>query len=169
MAAGPTYEPIATTTLTSATSSISFTGISSSYTDIVLVFAYKAATTNYPTIKLTFNGSTTGYSGTQLYGNGSTAGSNKNTSASFISIARAVGQPSVVGNTATVLIHIFNYSDTSVYKSVLARADAADTGTEADAGLWQSTNAINQIDLNTSTSNDFAIDSMVTLYGIKAA
>ena len=37
MAAGATYEPIATTTLTSAQTGITFTGISSAYTDLILV------------------------------------------------------------------------------------------------------------------------------------
>lgn len=164
-----TYEPIATTTLSSATSSVSFTSISGSYTDIVLVFGYKSNSTNQPTLKLTFNGSTTGYSGTQLAGNGSTAASYRNTSASFISIARAVGVPSTSGGTATIIINVMNYSNTTTYKTVIARASAAETGTEAEVGLWQSTSAINQIDITTATSNDFASGSVITLYGIKAA
>lgn len=164
-----TYEPIATTTLTSVTSSVSFTSISGSYTDIVLVFGYKSNTTNYPTLSLKFNGSSTGYSGTQLSGNGTSAASYRNTSASSISIARAVGTPSTVGGTATIIINVMNYSNTTTYKTVIARASAAETGTEADVGLWQSTSAINQIDITTATSNDFASGSVITLYGIKAA
>lgn len=170
MAAGVTYTPIASTTLGSATSSITLSSISGSYTDLVLVFGYKANTTNYPTIKLTFNGSTSGYSGEQLYGTGSASGgSNRNTNAAFISIARAVGQPATVGNTATIIINIMDYSNSNIYKTVLARANSADTGTEFDIGLWQSNSAITQIDLNSATSNDFAVGSTVTLYGIAAA
>lgn len=164
-----TYEPIATTTLNTTTTTITFSSISSAYTDLVLIFAYKSASTNYPTLKLTVNGSSTGYSGTQLYGNGSSAGSNRNTNASFISIARAVGQPNTVGGMATVIINFQNYANTSTYKTILARASAAETGTEADVGLWQSTSAINQIDITTATGSDFASGSMITLYGIKAA
>lgn len=164
-----TYEPIATTTLGSATSTISFTSISGSYTDLVLVFAYKSNSTNQPTLRLTFNGSTTGYSGTQLTGNGSSAASYRNTSASFISIARVVGTPTTSGGTATVVINFMNYSNTTTYKTVLARPSAAESGVEADVGLWQNTAAITQIDITTATSNDFASGSMVTLYGIKAA
>jgi len=169
MAAGTTYERIATTTLSSNTSSVSFTSISGSYTDLVLVFAYKSNTTNYPTLKLTFNGSSTGYSGTQLSGNGSSAASYRNTSAGFISIARAVGTPSTVGGTATIIVNLIDYSNTTTYKTVLARASAAETGTEADVGLWQSTSAINQIDITTATTNDFASGSVITLYGIASA
>ena len=164
-----TYEVIETETLGSATSTISFTGISGSYTDIVLIFGYKSNTTNQPTLKLTFNGSTTGYSGTQLTGNGYAAASYRNTSAAFISIARVVGVPTTVGGMATIIMNFQNYSNTTTYKTVLARPSAAESGVEADVGLWQNTAAITQIDITTATSNDFATGSVVTLYGIKAA
>ena len=169
MAAGATYEPIATTTLSSATSTFTFSSVSGSYTDLVLVIAYKAATTNYPTLRLTFNGSATGYSGTQLWGTGSASGSNRNTSAAFISIARAVGVPQTIGNTGTVIINLQNYSNTTTSKTVLARVSASDTGTEADVGLWQNTSAITSISIDAPTTNDFAIGSTFTLYGIAAA
>jgi hypothetical protein len=169
MAAGPTYEPIATNTLGSATSSVTFSSISGSYTDLVLVIAYKAATTNQPTLQLTFNGSSSGYSGTQLTGNGSAAASYRNTNAAYISIARLVGVPSTVGNTGTIIINLQNYSNTTTYKTVLARANAADTGTEADVGLWQNTSAITSFTIAAATSNDFDTGSTFTLYGILAA
>lgn len=169
MAAGVTYDKIATTTLGSATSSITLSSISGSYTDLVLVFSYKANTTNFPTIKLTFNGNTSGYCGNQVIGNGSTVSANRNSNAAFISIARGVGQPATIGNTATIVINIMDYANTSNYKTVLARASSADTGTELDVGQWQNTAAITQINLSAATSNDFAVGSMVTLYGIAAA
>jgi len=164
-----TYEKIQTTTLPSATSTISFTGISGSYTDIVLVFGYKSNTTNQPTLRLTFNGTSTGFSGTQLTGNGSTDASYRNSNAAFISIARIVGTPTTVGGMATIIMNFQNYSNTTTYKTVLARASAAESGVEADVGLWANTAAITQIDITTATSNDFASGSVVTLYGIKAA
>ena len=169
MAAGATYEPIATNTLGSATSTVTFSSISGSYTDLVFVISLKAATTNNPTLRLTFNGSATGYSGTQLYGTGSAAGSNRTTSAAFIAIARAIGAPPTIGNTGTIIINLQNYSNTTTYKTVLARANAADSGTEADVGLWQNTSAITSISIDAPTTNDFAIGSMFTLYGISAA
>jgi hypothetical protein len=170
MAAGSTYTPIATQTLSSAQSSVTFSSISGSYTDLVLVCAWKAATTNNSTILLTFNGVGSGgvYSGTQLYGNGSTVGSARNTNADFISIARAVGAPAVIGDTGTYIINCQNYSNTTTFKSVLARASSADSGTEADVGLWRSTSAITSITLQADTSG-IAIGSTFTLYGILAA
>ena len=65
MAAGATYYPIATTTLSSATNSVSFSSISGSYTDIVIVFN-GAASTSGVTCNVQFNSDTgTNYSTTQ--------------------------------------------------------------------------------------------------------
>lgn len=161
-----THTPIASQTLGSATSSVSFTSIPQGYTDLVVVIGYKAATTNYPTLRLSFNGSATGYSGTQLYGDGATAGSNRTSNAAYISIARAYGVPQTIGNTGTIIIHLQNYSNTTTYKTVLARANASDTGTEADVGLWQNTSAITSFSIDAPTSNDFASGSTFTLHGI---
>jgi len=161
-----TYTPIASQTLSSATSSVTFTSIPQGYTDLVVVIGYKAATTNYPTLRLSFNGSATGYSGTQLYGTGSTAASNRTSNAAYISIARAVGVPQTIGNTGTIIINLQNYSNTTTYKTVLARANASDTGTEADVGLWQNTSAITSFSIDSPTSNDFASGSTFSIYGI---
>lgn len=164
-----TYEKIQTTTLGSATSTISFTGVSSAYTDIILAFALKSNSSNNPTLRLTFNGSSTGYSGRQMYGNGVAPGSNNNTNAAFISIARSAGSPTPSGETALLLLHVMDYTNTNKYKTIFAQYNSNSTGGELDVGLWQNTAAINQIDIVSPTSNDFAVGSVVTLYGIKAA
>jgi hypothetical protein len=163
-----TYTSIASQTLSSASSIFTFSNIPQDYVDLVLVFNYKSNSVNQPTLLLSFNGSSTGYSGTQLYGNGSTVGSNKNTNASYISIARAVGTPTTSGATATIIINLMNYANSSRYKTVLARTASTESGTEADVGLWQSASPITSIKLTTPTSNDFAAGSTITLYGIQA-
>jgi len=164
-----TYEPIASQTLGSATSTVTLSSIPSTYTDLVLVFLFKGNTTNQPTLQVTFNGTTTGYSGTQLTGNGSSAASYRNTSAAFISIARLVGQPASSSGVATVILDVMSYANTSVFKTLLGQAASSDTGVEREVGLWQNTAAINEIKITTATSNDFGIGSVVSLYGIKAA
>lgn len=169
MAAGSTYTPIATQTLPSATSTVTFSNISGSYIDLVIVIDYKAATTNYPTLALTFNSSATGYSGTQMWGTGLAASSNRTTSAALISIARGAGVPSTIGYTGTIIINLQNYSNTTTYKTVLARTGSSDTGTEADVGLWQSTSAITSFTIVSGSNNDIASGSIFTLYGIAAA
>ena len=84
-----TYEPIATTTLSSAASTITFSSISGSYTDvrIVLVGTHEATAT---TIRMQVNSDTgTNYSYTELVGDGATATSGRGTSSSRINCGNA--------------------------------------------------------------------------------
>ena len=164
-----TYEKIQTTTISSATSSISFTSISSAYTDIILAWAYKSNSSNNPTLRLTFNGNSTGYSGRQMGGNGVAPSSNNNTSASFISLARIVGAPNASGETGLLLLHVMDYTNSSKYKSIFCQLNSASAGGELDVGVWANNAAINRIDIDTPTSTDYAVGSVITLYGIKAA
>lgn len=165
-----TYEPIATTTLGSSASSISFSSISSAYTDLKVVFANLKTTPSVGTIVLRFNGDTANnYSRTNLKGNGSSA-----TSAAFsgVSWIHVNG-----GNTSTtipgmVVLDIFSYANTSVYKTVLG-SSAFDQNGSGDitniVGLWRSTAAISSLSIQTNTGDSFAAGTTATLYGIKAA
>lgn len=151
-----TYEPIATTTLGSAQSSVTFSTISGSYTDLVLIVA---ATTD--TLKVQFNSDTgSNYSRTYIYGDGSSATSGRSTSGTFFYIAG--GSPSATLN------YIQNYSNTTTYKTVLSRGNAVSNGVDASVSLWRSTSAITSITL-TPNSGTIASGSVLTLYGIKAA
>lgn len=171
MAADKTYEPIATNTLGSNATSVTFSSISSNYTDLVLVCHWKANTNLNATILLTFNGTSmfsTEYSGTQIWNTGGSVASGRNTNNYYIAIARAVGAPAVVGDVGTYIINIMDYANTNTYKTILARASSPDTGAEIDVGIWRNTNAITSVKLEVD-SNGIATGSKFTLYGIKAA
>ena len=74
-----TYTPITSNTLTSATASVTFSSISGTYTDLVLVVSAQSASTNVD-LAMRFNSdSGTNYSNTRLYGTGSAAGSGTRT------------------------------------------------------------------------------------------
>ena len=80
MAAGSTYTPIATTTLSSAQATVDFTGISSAYTDIILIANYGLSLPDESPMLRVGNGSIdtgSNYSSTELYGTGSSAGSQR--------------------------------------------------------------------------------------------
>ena len=167
MAAGSTYTPIATNTLSSATNSVSFTSISGSYTDIIVVFN-GAASTSGVTASVAFNSdSGTNYSVTYLYGNGSSAGSGRFSSATkmFLGFIQ-VGMGTAFD--ANFIAHVQNYSNSTTYKTVVARSNVASQETEAAVGLWRSTSAITSMTFTTNTGN-FASGSTFTLYGITAA
>ena len=158
-----TYTPIATTTASGSASTITFSSIPSTYTDLVIVLNGNATTGSTGSIALQFNSDTgSNYSYTRLLGDGSAASSARgsNTTATYI------------GDTGTdravFIVSLNNYSNSTTYKTALSRTNTANTATMATVGLWRNTAAINRVDLSTTTST-FAAGSTFTLYGIKAA
>jgi len=174
MASAPTYTPIATQTLASNASSVSFTSIPQTYTDLVLVGQARCTrATTQSTLTGYFNSdsATTNYSYTGLDGNGSTASSNRLSGGSYQGIF--AGLLAAANNTAgvfsQVLLHIMNYSNTTTYKTCIGRNGAAEIGTEAEVMLWRSTAAITSITINEILGNNLVAGSTFTLYGILAA
>jgi hypothetical protein len=163
-----TYDCIATTTLGSAQSSVTFSSISGSYTDLVLIANFALSSSSQDVRLQVGNGSIdtgTNYSGTYLTGNGSSAASSKNSGSDFISGYRVTGGGT--GN-QTAIYQFQNYSNTTTNKTILDRINDASVEVVAGVGLWRSTSAINTIKLYPSSSN-FVSGSTFTLYGIKAA
>jgi hypothetical protein len=157
-----TYEPIATTTLGSATNSVTFSSISGSYTDIVMICGYSHSTAS--NILLRVNGDTgTNYSNTYLEGLNSAAGSGRDSNKAQINIGYSFDT-----NINTNILHFMNYSNTTTYKTVLSRQGNPSSYIAATVGLWRSTSAITSINVYASNGN-FNSNSVFTLYGIKAA
>lgn len=162
-----TYEPIATTTLTSASSSVVFSSIPQTYTDLVVVFnGLNTTSTTAMTGEFDLNGDGgNNYSSTFLdYGGTSGRGTNNNG-----------GYYGTLYNSSVCLarVHFMNYSNTTTYKTWLSRwsyfGPADSTG--AIVGLWRNTAAITQINFNrpAGESGSFDVGCTWTLYGIKAA
>ena len=174
MAAGLTYEPIATTTLGSAASEVTITSISASYTDLVLVSNVKITTSGFGLV-MQFNSDTAGrYSLTDLYGDGTTAGSGRASNVAYITLTYNVGIPTAASTFSTVITNIMNYSNSTTYKTVLSRNSNGSTsngpGTEAIVGLWRDTPAIHTVTVKQqSGSNNLDTGSTFTLYGITKA
>lgn len=164
-----TYEPIATTTLGSSQTTVTFSSISGSFTDLVLVCSMKMGASTYQPI-LRFNSDTgSNYSSTSLYGNGSSAGSARHTNQNGIYANPGAGA-GTAGNFLPWIVNIMNYANTSTYKSTVERFNNADSVVNAGVGLWRNTSAITSVSLTAeSGSNDFQAGSTFTLYGIKAA
>jgi hypothetical protein len=164
-----TYDKIATTTLGSSTAAVTFSSISSAYTDIKIVISGVASGAG-AVLQVQFNGDTTSglYSMTELWGTGSIAGSNRRSSENKIYTSY---QSVNFGNSdqANAIIEVMNYSNSTTNKTVLARTNSPSAtypGTVATVGLWRNTNAINSITL---TLGNFLSGTTLTLYGIKAA
>lgn len=158
-----TYEPLATTSTTNATTTtVTFSGFSSSFTDLVIVVAGTHTTTLSP-IGLRFNSDTgSNYSRTMLQGDGSSATSSNSSNATIANIG-------LIGTSQTnTIFQIMNYANSTTYKTVLARANNSGSTIRANVGLWRSTSAITSIDLIVG-DNYYSSGVTFTLYGIKSA
>lgn len=163
-----TYKPIATTTLSSNQTTVSFSSIPATYTDLVLIMVHKAtgiasAANGY----LRFNSdSGSNYSKTQMLGVGA-AQSQRASNATFIQ------WPFDDAEWTVTRFNIMNYSNTTTFKTTIIRQDLGNYGTAAITGLWRSTAVINAFSLTCSdnlgggTADQFASGSTFTLYGIE--
>jgi hypothetical protein len=161
MADVSTEVAIATQTLGSAASSITFNSIPATYTDLRVVLTGSWTTADRP--KINFNSDYgTNYSRTLLLGDGTDALSYQ--TSNFTTIF--VGATQYLTYLAT--FDVFSYAG-STYKTLLATRSADMNGSgEVDnlVGLWRSTSAITRIDLAGIGGNTFAAGTTATLYGI---
>jgi hypothetical protein len=166
-----TYIKIATVTVGSGgASTMDFTSIPSTYTDLVLKISGRAAAaTTDQTFNIRFNGSAAAsYSTRRLYGSGSAAGSDSDTSATSINIYSVPSAGATASTFGNAEIYMPNYAG-STNKSVSVDSVTEDNATRAlatlAAGLWSNTAAINQVTVLVN-STTFVQYSTATLYGI---
>lgn len=164
-----TYEPIATTTLSSAASTITFSSIPGTYTDLRLVLVGTAALGSSTSERFRFNSdSGSNYSVTILSGTGSAASSARQTSQTFLRGSYNAGWDAT--QPAFITLDIFNYAG-STNKTCLTTVSMDFNGSgvvERLVGLWRNTAAITAIEIFTNTG-DFKIGTTATLYGILKA
>lgn len=157
-----TYTPIATSTLGSSSTTVTFSSIPATYTDLVLVVV-ASNSVNDSGLQVRFNGdSGTNYSDTSMYGNGSGSFSFRTSNQTGAFIGRT--DTGISNNIA----NIQNYSNTTTYKTVISRGN---DGTMAIAcvGMWRSTAAINSVTVLDQNGRSFPTGSTFTLYGVKSA
>lgn len=169
--AAVTYTPIATQTLSSAASSVTFSSIPGTYKDLVLV-TQAGLSVNNNSLYMTFNSDTaSNYSSTSVEGYTNSYDSYRLSSQSKVMIAGVnIGLATTVGPSMSTS-NIMNYSNTTTYKTIVGRwADSNDAGNKesgAVIGLYRSTSAITTINIF-SQSGNLASGSVFTLYGIGA-
>jgi hypothetical protein len=159
-----TYEPIATNTLSSTATIITFSSIPNTYTDLVLVVACLDSGAGRTRLRL--NGdSATNYSRINLVGNGSGAASYQASNETQFDLSVAAGTSST--SPTAQIISVNNYSNTTTNKTILSRYNLASGATEVMTGLYRSTSAITSVSY--FTQGTMQIGTTATLYGIKAA
>jgi hypothetical protein len=178
-----TYTPIYSQTLSSAATSITFSNIPTTFTDLVLVASIRAdAVTfnnmNFPLIRLNGDSSSGLYSVTSLFsrntGSGDTSISSRASSQNEINFGGVTTTNMTSGIFSTWITTFLNYSNNTTNKTILNRISSvsnltASDGLSAGVGLWRNTAPINSISLIATNSGNFVIGSTFTIYGIKAA
>jgi hypothetical protein len=163
-----TYDSIATTTLSSATQTITFSSIPSTYTDLRLVFNGPGSTANTGVL-LRFNSvSTNTYDNNYMAGYGSGKDSYRTNQVSYIYCTSVDSMTASYPFTTTV--DIFSYTS-SISKGCLITTTNERNGvgsTTIATGLWRNNATISSISIF-AEFNQFAIGSTASLYGILKA
>jgi hypothetical protein len=166
-----TFTLIASNTLGSAVSSVTFSSIPQTYTDLRLVVNCGVSTDGNG-FSVRFNGDSSAiYSDTGLWGTGSSASTGRHVGATSAAANIATGGSTNASSMIT-LADFIDYSNTTTYKSFISRAGNATSGasypaTEITLGMWSSTAAITSLVLLSSVN--FVVGSTFELYGIEAA
>jgi hypothetical protein len=171
-----TYTPLYSQTLSGNTTSVTFSNIPTTYTDLRIVASLRSTRSAlWDSLSLRFNSDASStYSGTNLQSNSSsnmTSGRESNSVLTFTGNFPAASAPSSVFGLITV--DILNYSNTTTNKTYLAKGNATLNATNNDLELisllYRNLSPITSITLLSQTSSSFVSGSTFTLYGIKAA
>lgn len=170
-----TFTLISTITVGSGgASSIDFTSIPSTFTDLCLKVSARTnrgATYIVDSIVLKVNGSSSSYTNRIIYGTGSSVVSTTDTT-SLYGLGGAVSNYSTANTFGNAEYYIPNYTSSN-YKSASFDGVGENNATEAwmglGAGLWSNTAAINQLTLTVAGGTTWLQYSSASLYGILKA
>ena len=158
--ATPTYDLLNSTTLGTAAASLTFSGISGSYGDLVLVISGTVTSSNI-TLAIRFNGDTgSNYFSVNMRGDGSAASS---TSWSSISLGY---HGAFDTNQGLSIINIMDYAATNKHKTILSRTGSSSFDVRAHAVRWADTSAITSITLLTDGAPIYDTGTTFQLFGV---
>lgn len=168
-----TFNKIASVTVgAGGTSSIDFTSIPSTYTDLCVKLSLRGSN-NDPYINLLtrFNGATSGYETRRLYGysgSGTGTGSDGNSGLTYLYGGAASANAATSNTFGSIEFYIPNYAGSnqkSYSQDVVGENNIGIALQQLISGIWTSTSAINQITFYNEYGN-FMQYSTATLYGI---
>jgi hypothetical protein len=165
---GP-FESIATVTLSSNETTITFSSIPATFTHLQIRATALGDSVSGKDVLVRFNSDTaSNYNWHRLYGNGTSGlgqGSATTTAMYYAADAVRTLYP------ATAIIDILDYTNTNKYKTMrnLSGFEQNGAGTIAYwSGLWRNTDAITTVTISVTTDN-LAQYSSFALYGIRSA
>lgn len=172
-----TFEAIASQTISSATASVTFSSVPSSYEHLQLRAHFKKTkTVGLATLRLRFNSDTgSNYTAQILRGNGSTATAlaldlNGTSMSSGIGTSVSSAFTNIFGG---AIIDILDYANSNKYTTTRTISGydcngASTTFIQFMGGLWLSTAAIDSVTI-LPDDTDWAVGCVFSLYGLRSA
>lgn len=152
-----TYDLLASSVLTTTTANVTFSSISSSYRDLILVCNVRSTGVN-----LRLNSDTgSNYSVVTAYGDGANTTSYSQGSNTWMKVAE-----SDATNRGMSITHFLDANATDKHKSSLTRVDTPTSYAWMQADRWANTSAITSILIFNRFSNNFLAGDSFYLYGI---
>ena len=164
-----TFTLISTVTVGSGgQSTITFTSIPSTYTDLALnISARTSRAGTQDDFDISFNGSTSGLSYRRLYGTGSVVDSDSGSRMITGYIAADGTTASTFGNLTVYITNYAGSANKSISSDGVSETNATNVNMSMVASLWSDTAAITSITLTPATSQTILEHSTAYLYGIK--
>lgn len=159
---------IASTTLSTASSTVTFSSIPATYTHLQIRAMAKVTGTSTPSVAIKFNSDAgANYRNHYLYGDGSSVVAGTAASGNAAVIASDFEGANVFG---IVVLDILDYANTNKYKvtrSLSGKDNNGDGWVILRSVLWTNSSAISQIDLTDAGGQNFKTYSSFALYGVK--
>jgi hypothetical protein len=161
-----TYIQIASVTVGSGgASTIDFTSIPSTYTDLLLNFSTRCSQNGTFGIRVAYNTTASNFTGIYIQGNGAAASSGSAPQLVGVSPGNAITANTF--NSGSLYIPNYAGSNNKSFSADDVLENNATTAYQTlNAGLWSQTAAINAIKLTPDSASTFIQYSTATLYGI---
>jgi len=164
-----TYTLIASTTVgAGGASSIDFTSIPATYTDLLIKFSARTDGADVVT-QAYFNGDMTAsnYSARQIYGDGATVTSASNAAPNAVYSTRSTDTANTFANSEFYIPNYTSSNKKSGSADNVEENNGATTYASLIATLWNGTSAITSIKLQPRTAANYVQYTTAYLYGIK--
>lgn len=163
--------PIATTTLSTAQGTITFSNIPQTYKHLQIRGIAKSTGAGSQDLQVGFNGLTSGYAFHSAYSNGSTATSASGTSLAYMKLGfNFVVANSVANSFGAIIIDIADYTNTNKLKTFRSMMGVENNGSGTVAHFSgfhsSSSSAITSIEIRPEADN-FAASTSFALYGVQ--
>lgn len=159
------YVPLATITLTSAQTQVTFASIPATYRDLVVVVAWRnSGTASASRLQLNSDGGSN-YTNVSLVGNSTAVAAGVESGTSMRVFGSSLGPTT---SQQSGFIYIMDYSATNKHKTALVRHSDAFGDVHAISGRWASTAAVNTVRVFDVLGQTYQVGATFSLYGIRS-